>query len=219
MPARGRVRKAAVAETSPGSARIAAPAERDGLTTWDLGDLPEVLDTRVAGGVVRGYPALVDQGRSVSLRVEATAEAALAATRGRRAAAGAAGHPPASYVQEQFRPARRSSRSPRPHPNVAALVEDARTAVARAAIERLTRRTGIVRSEAEFARARRRSRDHRRRALRRRLAGRKILTTPRAVERARKGQNSLALLGPLNDIRGQLAELTPGFISAWVWSA
>ena len=42
----------------------------------------------------------------------------------------------------------------------------------------------------------------------------KILTTSREVERAMKGQNPLALLGALNDIRGQLAGLLPsGFIS------
>jgi ATP-dependent helicase HrpA len=42
-----------------------------------------------------------------------------------------------------------------------------------------------------------------------------ILTRSRAVERGIKSQNSLALLGPLNDIRSQLAGLIrPGFISA-----
>ena len=35
---------------------------RSGLTDWDFGDLPDVVDTKVAGGVVRGYPALVDEG-------------------------------------------------------------------------------------------------------------------------------------------------------------
>src|SRR5690606_25440256 len=55
--------------------------EQDGLTDWSFGELPDVIDTRVAGGVVRGYPALVDAGKTVSVRVEATAEAARAATR------------------------------------------------------------------------------------------------------------------------------------------
>src|SRR5690606_37006366 len=53
--------------------------EQDGLTAWSFGDLPEVLDTKVAGGVVRGYPAIVDAGKTVSVRVEATADAAEAA--------------------------------------------------------------------------------------------------------------------------------------------
>ena len=58
----------------------AAFAERSGLTDWTFGDLPDVVDTRVAGGVVRGYPALVDEGTSVALRIESTPAAAAAAT-------------------------------------------------------------------------------------------------------------------------------------------
>jgi ATP-dependent helicase HrpA len=43
----------------------------------------------------------------------------------------------------------------------------------------------------------------------------RILTKSREVERGIKSQNSLALLGPLNDIRSQLTGLLhPGFISA-----
>src|SRR5690606_6320459 len=63
---------------APGSAPTGAGSlqERTGITTWDVGELPEVVDTKVAGGVVRGYPALVDDGASVSLRIEATAERA-----------------------------------------------------------------------------------------------------------------------------------------------
>jgi ATP-dependent helicase HrpA len=37
--------------------------------------LPEVVDTRVAGGVVRGYPALVDEKDAVALRIESTPSA------------------------------------------------------------------------------------------------------------------------------------------------
>jgi ATP-dependent helicase HrpA len=43
----------------------------------------------------------------------------------------------------------------------------------------------------------------------------RILTRSREVERGIKSENSLALLGPLNDIRSQLSGLLPqGFISA-----
>ncbi|MBS1698197.1 MAG: DUF3418 domain-containing protein, partial [Actinobacteria bacterium] len=218
-PARpGRGRGAAAVAAAP----TAAPAARDGLTTWDLGDLPEVLDTRVAGGVVRGYPALVDQGRTVSLRVEATAEAARTATRGGVLRLVLLGIPsPASYVQDHLTSAEKLALAASPYPNVAALIEDARTAVARAAIDRLTGGStgagsvGIVRTEAEFARVR----DGVSAIVVDELFAlvslvAKILTTAREVERALKGQNSLALLGPLNDVRGQLAGLLPnGFIA------
>ena len=36
--------------------------ERTGITTWDVGDLPEVIESTVGAGTVRGYPALVDEG-------------------------------------------------------------------------------------------------------------------------------------------------------------
>lgn len=215
-PGRGRG-AATVAAASP-----AAPTERDGITTWDLGELPEVLDTRVAGGVVRGYPALVDQGKSVALRVEATAEAALAATRDGVLRLVLLGIPsPASYVQQHLTSPEKLALAASPYPNVAALVEDARAAVARAAIERMTgpstgsATVGIVRTEAEFARVR----DGISAVVVDELFAlvslvAKILTKAREVERGMKGQNSLALLGPLGDIRGQLAGLLPnGFIS------
>ncbi|MGN7862334.1 ATP-dependent RNA helicase HrpA [Microbacterium sp. 22303] len=204
------------------SVNAAAPAERDGITTWDVGDLPEVLDTRVAGGVVRGYPALVDQGRSVALRVEATAEAALTATRDGVLRLVLLGIPsPASYVQQHLTSPEKLALAASPYPNVATLIEDARAAVARAAIDRLTDPStgsgtaGIVRSEADFARVR----DGVSAVIVDELFAlvsliAKILTKAREVERAMKGQNSLALLGPLNDIRGQLGGLLPnGFVS------
>ncbi len=42
--------------------------ERTGLTTWDVGTLPR----EVASGQVRGFPALVDEGTTVGVRVTAT---------------------------------------------------------------------------------------------------------------------------------------------------
>ncbi len=48
----------------------AAPIdERTGITTWDFGDLATEVTTTRGGVTVRGYPALLDDGDSVSLRV------------------------------------------------------------------------------------------------------------------------------------------------------
>ena len=57
----GRVR-AAIASTAPG-------VERSGILDWDLGTLAQVMESSRDGHVVRGYPALIDDGDSVSLRV------------------------------------------------------------------------------------------------------------------------------------------------------
>jgi ATP-dependent helicase HrpA len=56
--------------------------ERRGIRAWDFGDLPEALTTVRGAHRVTGYPALVDDEVSVSLRLLDTRAAADAATRG-----------------------------------------------------------------------------------------------------------------------------------------
>jgi len=211
----GRATPAGAAAVADASARSAL-RERTGIASWDLGDLPAVLDTRVAGGVVRGYPALVDTGKSVDLRVEATADAAAAATRDGVLRLVLLNVPsPAAYVQEHLTSAEKLALAASPYPSVSALIEDCRAAVARAVIER-HEPGGVVRSEGAFARVR----DAVSAAMVDELFAcvslvARILTRSRDVERAIKAGNSLALLGPLNDIRTQLAGLLPpGFVSA-----
>jgi ATP-dependent helicase HrpA len=58
----GRRHRAAVAAAAP-------IAERRGITAWDLGTIPTVVESERNGTIVRGYPALLDDGDSVSLRV------------------------------------------------------------------------------------------------------------------------------------------------------
>ena len=55
-------------------ARATPVEERRGITTWDVGDLPRRIDTERGGHTVHGYPALLDDGDSVSLRVFTTIE-------------------------------------------------------------------------------------------------------------------------------------------------
>ena len=45
------------------------PAEFTGLTDWTFGELPELMEVPVAGQTVIGYPALSDEGETVSLKV------------------------------------------------------------------------------------------------------------------------------------------------------
>jgi len=65
----------AAAEVKTGDA---AEGELAGLTAWSFGDLPELLEVKVAGRTVAGFPALVDDGDSVSLRAFDTEEKAQA---------------------------------------------------------------------------------------------------------------------------------------------
>jgi ATP-dependent helicase HrpA len=55
--------------------------ERTGATRWDFGELPEQVAFVRAGQKLLGYPAIVDEGRSVSLVLLDTEQEAAAATR------------------------------------------------------------------------------------------------------------------------------------------
>ncbi|HYO11127.1 MAG TPA: ATP-dependent RNA helicase HrpA [Tepidisphaeraceae bacterium] len=55
---------------------------RDGIKSWDFGDLPERVQVRRNGMTLQGYPALVDAGESVSLRLLDSADAAKREMRG-----------------------------------------------------------------------------------------------------------------------------------------
>jgi ATP-dependent helicase HrpA len=51
-------------------ARAVGPSvERTGLTSWTIGSLPRVVDAERAGHTVRAYPALVDEGATVGVRL------------------------------------------------------------------------------------------------------------------------------------------------------
>nr|WP_243651373.1 ATP-dependent RNA helicase HrpA [Thiobaca trueperi] len=58
-----------------------AHLEREGITRWDFGDLPEQVELTRAGITLRGYPALVDRGDAVAIQVLDSAETAALAQR------------------------------------------------------------------------------------------------------------------------------------------
>jgi len=217
-PPRPAGRTAGPAHSAPaGPAGPAGPAfaERTGLTEWTFEDLPEVVDTKVAGGVVRGYPALVDEGSSVALRIEATPEAATRATRaGVRRLVLLAVPSPVAYVLDHLTSPEKLALAASPYASAKALVEDCRVAVADAVIARVAP-DAVVRTRVGFE------------AVRDALSAvivdelfqtvsltARILTAARDVERAMRDANSLTLLGALNDVKAQLGGLVhPGFVS------
>lgn len=207
--ARGR----AGAENGAGTTTVSRFAERSGITTWDLGTLPPHVDTALAGGTVRGYPGLVDDGTSVSVRVQTDpAIADRLHHAGVRRLLLLALPSPASYVQEHLTSAEKLSLSASPYPSVKALIEDARAAVIDQVIA--AHGTTPIRTEAEFTTVRDAASatmvDGTFQAVG--LAAR-ILDAHRAAERLMKQITSMPLLGTLNDVRGQLAGLVyPGFI-------
>ncbi|MCI9856936.1 DUF3418 domain-containing protein [Microbacterium proteolyticum] len=200
---------AKVAEASP------AFASRTTLTTWDFDELTEVVDTPVAGGVVRGYPALVDEGDSVALRVEATPEDAARLTRAGVLRLMLLAVPsPASYVLDHLTANEKLALAASPYQNAKALIEDARVALADDLLGR-ENPSGVVRTKADFVRVRDAfSAASVERTFQTVSLAAKILLAQREVERAMKDAASITLLGALNDVRGQVKGLLfPGFIS------
>lgn len=55
---------------------------RDGISRWDFGDLPERVEVHHGGMTLNGYPALVDAGKAVNLRLFDSRDAADEAMRG-----------------------------------------------------------------------------------------------------------------------------------------
>jgi ATP-dependent helicase HrpA len=181
-------------------------------TTWTFGTIPLTVDLTVAGNPVLAHPALHDLGDAVELRMSATAEDAARTHRGgvRRLLALAVPSP-AAHIQQHLTSAEKMDLAASAYPSTAALIADAITAVADAAIGETPPRT-----EAEFV------------SLRDRVSAGSVdeafsvvalaaatLRAARSAEQAIRETSSLSLMGPLADAKAQLAALVPnGFISA-----
>ena len=121
---------------------------------------------------------------------------------------------PTAYVQEHLTSAEKLALATSPYPSARVLIEDCRVAVADAIIARIAP-GGIVRTPDDFARVR----DAVSAGVVDELFAcvsltAQVLTRARDVERALKAGTSMALLGALGDVRGQLSGLVrPGFVS------
>ena len=185
--------------------------EQDGLTQWSVGTIERQVSNMVKGHTVTGYPALVDQGTSVSLRVFQTAEEQLDAMRGGVIRLLALRVPaPDRYVLEHLSNTEKLTFSQNPHGSVSALIADC----ALAAIDKLTP------AELPWDRA---AFDQLYEVVRAELIDtvftvtavvERILSSTRRIEKQLKGTTSLALVSALNDIKSQLEQLVyPGFVA------
>ncbi|MGN6443141.1 MAG: ATP-dependent RNA helicase HrpA [Arthrobacter sp.] len=195
----------------PGAAAGAGFVERDGLTEWVVGTIECQVSSMVKGHTVTGYPALLDQGTAVSLRVFQTAEEQLEAMRGGVIRLLALRVPaPDRYVLEHLSNTEKLTFSQNPHGSVSALIADC----ALAAIDKLT--------PAELPWDRK-AFDALYEVVRAELIDtvfsvtavvERILSSTRRIEKQLKGTTSLALISALNDIKSQLEQLVyPGFVA------
>jgi ATP-dependent helicase HrpA len=111
---------------------LAGVEQRTGLTDWTVGTLPRTFQARRAGQPVKAYPALVDEGASVAVRLfDTEAEQAEAMWRGTRRLI-LLGVPvnPAKFAADRLSNQQKLALSRNPHGGVQALFEDCATAAA-----------------------------------------------------------------------------------------
>jgi ATP-dependent helicase HrpA len=209
------------AATAPGRAGAVSPsqdgasttgfAEKTGLTDWTFGTVQRQVQGTVKGHTVTGYPALVDEGTSVALRLFQTRSEQEQAMRGGVIRLLALKVPaPDRYVLEHLNNTEKLTFSQNPHGSVSALIADC----ALAAIDKLTP-AELPWDEASF------------RALYEQVRAElidtvftvtavveRILASTRRIEKQLRGTTSLALISALNDVKSQLEQLVfPGFVA------
>ncbi|WP_369156668.1 ATP-dependent RNA helicase HrpA [Streptomyces sp. R02] len=188
--------------------------ERKGLTDWTIGSLTRVFETRRAGQPVKAYPALVDDGDSVSVRLfDSEAEQAEAMWKGTRRLI-LLGIPvnPAKFASEKLTNPQKLALSANPHGSVQALFDDCAMA---AADQLIADFGGPVWDEESyrklFDKVRAEIVDTTVRAV---GQVQQVLAAWQACERRLKGVRSPALLPNLQDVRTQLDGLVrPGFVT------
>ncbi|GGZ16820.1 ATP-dependent RNA helicase HrpA [Streptomyces nitrosporeus] len=209
--ARQALSKAAAATAGPSGESV----ERSGLTDWTIGTLDRVFETRRAGQPVKAYPALVDQGDTVAVRLfDTEAEQQQAMWRGTRKLI-MLNVPvnPAKFASDKLTNQQKLALSRNPHGSVQALFDDCATA---AADRLIAAHGGPAWDEASF-----RALYDKVRAdlveLTVRTVGQvqQILAAWQACERRLKTTGSPVLINNVMDVRDHLARLVPpGFVTA-----
>jgi ATP-dependent helicase HrpA len=113
--------------------------ERHGLRAWDVGDLPREVELPGTGATVKAYPALVDEGTTVGVKLlDSRAAQADAMYAGTRRLLALTIPSPARWVRSKLTSAQQLALSTAPHGSLAGLLDDATTA----AIDVLMARAG-----------------------------------------------------------------------------
>ncbi|MEU9893653.1 ATP-dependent RNA helicase HrpA [Streptomyces phaeochromogenes] len=200
---------AATAEREGGGA-----IERTGLTDWTIGSLSRVFETRRAGQPVKAFPALVDDGDTVSVRLfDTEAEQQQAMWKGtRRLILRNIPVNPAKFASDKLTNAHKLALSANPHGSVQALFDDCATAAADKLIadfggpawDEESYRKLYEKVRAEIVDTTVRTVDR----------VQQVLAAWQACERRLKGVRSAVLLANLADVRKQLDALVkPGFVT------
>ncbi len=194
--------------------RAGSALERSGLRTWSVGELPRTFTASSRGQQVEGFPALVDEGGSVALRVlPDRGEADAATRRGVRRLLLLNTTPPWKRVLARLDNAEKLALGTNPHGSVPALLEDC---LAAAVDDIVAARTGgEVRDEAAFSECLAAVRTHVvARVLQVVTAVEPVLGLAAQVRARLDALTSPPLATTATDVRAQLDSLVrPGFVA------
>ncbi|WP_341954029.1 ATP-dependent RNA helicase HrpA [Salinibacterium sp. TMP30] len=186
--------------------------ERSGITIWDFGELDRSRDTKHGGNTIRAYPALVDDGDSVSLRLMSTPhDQTIAHRSGVRRLLLLAIPSPLGYINEHLTGNEKLVLAQSPYRSTNALFDDC----LRACVDSVMGDREIF-SQREFE------------SLRNEISAglvdslfatvslvASIVSGVRLADKAIRAATSMHLIAPLGDAREQLDSLVyPGFVSA-----
>jgi ATP-dependent helicase HrpA len=202
--------KAAISQVA---SKAVSGLEKSGLTDWTFGDLPRSFSEHRNGLTVAGYPALVDDGKSVAIRLQETErDQAAAMWAGTRRLLLLTMPSVIDVVQRQLSSAQKLTLLAGPHRNVGELLDDA---IAAAVDQLMAAAGGPAWNLTAFSILRD--------AVRSELADtvltilqqvEQVLGHARTVDKQISRAASPALLAALSDVRGQLEGLVhPGFIT------
>ncbi|OII67827.1 MULTISPECIES: ATP-dependent RNA helicase HrpA [unclassified Streptomyces] len=212
--ARQALSKAAAAAAS-GPSGSGQSLERTGLKDWTIGTLTRVFETKRGGQPVKAYPALVDQGETVAVRLfDSETEQARAMWQGtRRLIMLNIPVNPAKFASDRLTNQQKLALSRSPHGSVQALFEDCATA---AADRLIADHGGPAWDEESYRKLYDKVRaDLVELTIRTVDQVQQVLAAWQSCERRLKATNSLALINNVQDVKEQLARLMPpGFVTA-----
>jgi len=186
--------------------------ERSGITAWDFGTLDRSRDTKHGGNTIRAYPALVDDGDSVSIRLMSTPhDQTIAHRSGVRRLLLLAIPSPLGYINEHLTGTEKLVLAQSPYRSTNALFDDCLSACVGSVMG-----DREIFGQSEFE------------ALRNEISAglvdslfaavslvASIVSGARLADKAIRAATSMHLIAPLGDAREQLDSLVfPGFVSA-----
>jgi ATP-dependent helicase HrpA len=202
--------KAAISQVA---SKAVSGLERSGLTDWTFGELPRSFSEQRGGLTVAGYPALVDEGKTVAVRLqESERDQAASMWAGTRKLLLLTMPSVIDVVQRNLSNQAKMTLANNPHKSVGDLLDDCVSA----AVDKLMRENGApVWNREDFGRLRD--------AVRAELADtvlavlaqvEAVLARARTVDRQISRASSPALLPALSDVRAQLNGLVHrGFVT------